>query len=52
MTRKIFTFQQLEIVVWQTNQVEDGASVAPVKSGWVDVPVHQSVLVHVRHRTC
>ena len=49
MTRKIFTFEQLQIVVGQSDQVKDGAAIAPVKSRRVDVPMHQAMFVHVRH---
>ena len=49
MTRKIFTFEQLKVVVGQSDQVKDSAAITPVKSGRVDVPVYEAMFVHMRH---
>ena len=49
MTSEIFTFEKLQIVVGQTDQVEDRLALAPVESGRVHIPVHQPMVMHVCH---
>ncbi len=48
MASKVSPFQELQIVVGQSNQVENRFALVPVKSGRVDVPMHKTMVVHVR----
>ena len=51
MAGEVFAFEELEVVVGQTNQVEDSSAIAPMKPCRMNISVHEAVIVHMRHCT-
>ena len=49
MTCKILAFEKLNVVVWQSNQIEDWPTFAPMKSCGVNISVHEPVVMHMCH---
>ena len=49
MASEIFAFEKLQIIVGKADEVENRLALAPVQTGGVYIPVHQTMVVHVRH---
>ena len=40
MASEILTLKKLEVIVWESDQIENGTSVAPMKTRWMNIPMH------------
>jgi len=52
MAGKTFSFQQLQIIVGKSNQIEHWLTIAPMETSWMNVTMDKAVVVHMGNCAC